>query len=162
MSKQCCNISSASSGNHVCSLPKRHAGRHEAIKDGFRFTWEWSSHRTCAIIATAVAPPPPKHQHSILAHPMRCPKCSWRGPVGACEPDVDGDGSLGCPQCETVVVLERFLKFRSDGWPLCPRCGEDELSSSVMLAWLGDGARPTLHDCFAGRFGCLNCGVKDL
>jgi len=34
---------------------------------------------------------------------VRCPKCGWRGTIGDCEPDVDGDGNLGCPECLTVV-----------------------------------------------------------
>jgi len=29
--------------------------------------------------------------------------CGWCGTVGDCEPDVDGDGSLGCPVCFSVV-----------------------------------------------------------
>ena len=35
-----------------------------------------------------------------------CSKCGWTGSVGECIPDVDGDGSLGCPTCETVVETE--------------------------------------------------------
>lgn len=27
----------------------------------------------------------------------------------------------------------RGLEYRPDGWPLCPRCGEDELASVVSL-----------------------------
>lgn len=32
-----------------------------------------------------------------------CPACGWRGTVGGCEGDVDGNGGLGCPRCLTVV-----------------------------------------------------------
>jgi len=32
-----------------------------------------------------------------------CPACGWTGRVNDCEPDVDGDGSLGCPRCRVVV-----------------------------------------------------------
>jgi len=32
----------------------------------------------------------------------RCP-CGWWGTIGDCEPDVDGDGNLGCPECFKVV-----------------------------------------------------------
>ncbi len=32
---------------------------------------------------------------------MECPCCGWEGTVYECEPDVDGDGSLGCPVCCT-------------------------------------------------------------
>ena len=35
-----------------------------------------------------------------------CPVCGWTGTVGECEPDVDGDGSLGCPKCNAVVETE--------------------------------------------------------
>ena len=35
-----------------------------------------------------------------------CTQCDWTGTVGDCEPDVDGDGSLGCPVCLTVVRIE--------------------------------------------------------
>lgn len=35
-----------------------------------------------------------------------CPKCTWVGTVYECEPDVDGDGSLGCPKCGAVVKCE--------------------------------------------------------
>lgn len=34
-----------------------------------------------------------------------CSGCGWIGTVGNCEPDVDGDGSLGCPECLTVVTV---------------------------------------------------------
>ena len=33
-----------------------------------------------------------------------CPACDWIGVVFDCEPDVDGDGSLGCPNCNKVVI----------------------------------------------------------
>lgn len=32
-----------------------------------------------------------------------CSRCGWWGTVYEAEPDVDGDGSLGCPQCLSVV-----------------------------------------------------------
>lgn len=32
--------------------------------------------------------------------------CGWRGTVYDCEPDVDGDGSLGCPECLKVIETE--------------------------------------------------------
>lgn len=35
--------------------------------------------------------------------PMQCPACGWRGRVYDCEPDVDGDGSLGCIKCNAVM-----------------------------------------------------------
>ena len=33
-----------------------------------------------------------------------CPICEWVGTVEECVPDVDGEGSLGCPKCEAVVI----------------------------------------------------------
>ena len=44
--------------------------------------------------------------HSILAVPMICPKCDWKGVVAQAEPDVDGEGSLGCPECQTVLKMK--------------------------------------------------------
>jgi len=32
-----------------------------------------------------------------------CKKCGWWGTVSETEPDVDGDGGLGCPQCLAVI-----------------------------------------------------------
>lgn len=34
---------------------------------------------------------------SILDVPMKCELCGTITRAGECEPDVDGDGSLGCP-----------------------------------------------------------------
>lgn len=41
---------------------------------------------------------------SILDVPFECLACGWKGPAVETEPDVDGDGRMGCPQCNTVVV----------------------------------------------------------
>jgi uncharacterized C2H2 Zn-finger protein len=43
---------------------------------------------------------------------MSCPKCGWTGKVIDCEPDVDGDGSLGCPKCLAVCYewVDQFFK----------------------------------------------------
>lgn len=32
-------------------------------------------------------------------------KCGWTGTVIDCEPDVDGDGGLGCPCCMQLVNI---------------------------------------------------------
>jgi len=45
---------------------------------------------------------PKHHPDSILSQGMVC-ACGWSGIVDNCIPDVDGDGSLGCPKCEKVV-----------------------------------------------------------
>lgn len=41
--------------------------------------------------------------------PMRCILCSTVNRLGDCEPDVDGDGSLGCPvpDCGGTAVEEK-------------------------------------------------------
>ena len=49
---------------------------------------------------------------SILDVKVKCPACGWSGTVGDAEPDVDGDGSLGCPKCLCNVIAES-AKFRS-------------------------------------------------
>jgi hypothetical protein len=48
-------------------------------------------------------------------------------------------------------------EFRRDGWPLCPRCEEDELYSVAMLRWNGLGERPTLTACLKEEFRCYRC-----
>ncbi len=49
-----------------------------------------------------------------------------------------------------------FREFRSDGWPLCPVCEEDELYSPLM--WTEDLDRPTLSEFMDGPLHCLRCG----
>lgn len=51
---------------------------------------------------------------SILEEKVICPSCQWRGTVGDCEPDVDGDGSLGFPMCNQVVKTADRVAF--DEW----------------------------------------------
>ncbi len=43
---------------------------------------------------------------SILDVKLKCPKCGLEATVGDAEPDVDGEGSLGCPKCLSVMVEE--------------------------------------------------------
>lgn len=49
-----------------------------------------------------------------------------------------------------------FVEFRSDGWPLCPICGEDELHS--RLHWNGQGDQPILQAYIDAGMGCYRCG----
>lgn len=42
---------------------------------------------------------------SITEQPCQCDNCGWSGVVLDCEGDVDGEGSLGCPQCLKVVEV---------------------------------------------------------
>ena len=48
---------------------------------------------------------PNRRLQSITSIFCRCKKCRWYGTVGQCEPDVDGDGSLGCPKCFEVIKV---------------------------------------------------------
>ena len=41
---------------------------------------------------------------SILDIEVKCPVCGWKGMIRDTEPDVDGDGSPGCPQCLCNVI----------------------------------------------------------
>jgi len=50
-----------------------------------------------------------------------------------------------------------YTEYRPDGWPLCPQCGEDELWSKVMIAWMGQGERPTMQQCVEGEMTCYAC-----
>src|SRR5262249_23757670 len=49
---------------------------------------------------------------------------------------------------------------RQDGWPLCPRCGEDELWSS--FAWNGDGERPPMQAWLDAGLTCYQCGWSNI
>jgi hypothetical protein len=55
---------------------------------------------------------------SILDVLMICPKCGHFATVGDCEPDVDGDGSLGCP-----AVRDR--DFRGEPLAFCHAIMQD-------------------------------------
>lgn len=47
-------------------------------------------------------------------------------------------------------------RFRDDGWPLCPFCGDDELWSS--LNWDGQGDRPPVQAYIDAGLTCYACG----
>ena len=51
-----------------------------------------------------------------------------------------------------------FHDFRSDGWPLCPKCGEDELSSP--FAWDGKPPKPPMIAWIHAGVKCLHCGFE--
>lgn len=53
-----------------------------------------------------------------------------------------------------MADLALFREFRKDGWPLCPRCEEDELWSSVAIV---ASRAVTLEECFEGEFTCYYC-----
>jgi len=49
-----------------------------------------------------------------------------------------------------------YKEFRKDGWPLCPRCGEDELYSFLMLGWTKPEP-PSIEECMATGMRCYRC-----
>lgn len=49
----------------------------------------------------------------------------------------------------------RLLEVRPDGWPLCPRCGQDEVWSPLI--WDGTGERPALAAYIAAGLRCYGC-----
>lgn len=57
----------------------------------------------------------------------------------------------------------QYREFRHDGWPLCPRCGEDELMSGLAYAVVGcfppseDGRKALLHTYLMAGTRCLFC-----
>jgi len=52
---------------------------------------------------------------------------------------------------------KRFKQYRRDGFPLCPKCGEDELVSSVCMLWDIEKWPPPMPDILQGGFHCMNC-----
>ena len=45
---------------------------------------------------------------------MFCPVCQWQGQIINCEPDIDGDGSLGCPRCHNEVQAFPDQRFKDN------------------------------------------------
>jgi len=37
---------------------------------------------------------------------VSCSNCGWAGTVDDTLPDIDGEGSLGCPKCENIIVVK--------------------------------------------------------
>jgi len=62
---------------------------------------------------------------------------------------------------ENKMNPKRFDKYRKDGWPLCPKCGEDELFSALCMVVTKDMKQPNLLDCLCAGFGCHKCGWSD-
>ena len=53
-------------------------------------------------------------------------------------------------------VNSPYTVCRADGWPLCPRCQEDELYS--LLMWNGQGERPPIQAWIDAGTKCYRCG----
>lgn len=51
-----------------------------------------------------------------------------------------------------------FKEFTPRGWPLCPKCEEDELYSYLMLGWTDPDRTPSVEECIAGGMKCYRCG----
>lgn len=49
-----------------------------------------------------------------------------------------------------------FKEYTKKGWPLCPRCEEDELYSFLMLGWTKDEP-PSIAECIATGMNCYRC-----
>lgn len=47
------------------------------------------------------------------------------------------------------------VKLRKDGWPLCPKCGDDELASGVIIGSIEVGWDH--EEVMAGTFFCYAC-----
>ena len=50
----------------------------------------------------------------------------------------------------------QIYKYRADGWPLCPNCGEDELWSKLI--WQGAGECPPIAHYIKAGLSCYRCG----
>jgi hypothetical protein len=55
----------------------------------------------------------PEPLKSILEEPMVCTVCGLITLVGDCEPDIDGEGSLGCPDCKCLMKETRPLNGKA-------------------------------------------------
>lgn len=56
-----------------------------------------------------------------------------------------------------------FTEHRKDGWPLCPRCGDDELYSVFLMSMNAHirqekGEEIKMDEILRHPFGCYNCG----
>jgi hypothetical protein len=59
---------------------------------------------------------------------------------------------------EQAWIDRTYWEKRADGWPFCPRCGEDELWSG--LAWDGKGERPSMKAYIMAGLTCYKCNWK--
>ena len=75
----------------------------EACK-GQRFMTETGCHEICSGFKEEVKN---MRKESILDQIFQCSACNWEGTLYDCEPDVDGDGSPGCPECGLVANMKK-------------------------------------------------------
>ena len=58
---------------------------------------------------------------------------------------------------------EPITEYRRDGWPVCPRCGEDEIMSWLDSGYVFEyiekhGCNPPREEYLSARLTCLYCG----
>lgn len=89
-----------------------------------------------------------KSIHEII---VVCPGCRWVGIVDECKPDVDGDGGLGCPLCNTVIGCNGG-EAMTDQEKLAALIGEDgyaECERCIGMGWytIDFGEKLVCHEC---------------
>lgn len=69
-----------------------------------------------------------------------------------------GDGDLSGSHVMTDQALSVFNEFRTDGWPLCPVCEEDELWCPGSTMFFNEQRRPpTVAECIQMGLVCYRC-----
>lgn len=71
----------------------------------------------------------------ITEVPCKC-ECGWTGTVWDCEPDIDGNGSLGCPKCGKVVDAKEPSSSR--------KIARIQISVEVLTEMLRGYTRPII------------------
>jgi hypothetical protein len=56
-----------------------------------------------------------------------------------------------------AIIARAAVKRRKDGWPICPRCEEDELTSPFIPT---TEAEKTMARYLAHELTCLRCGFR--
>lgn len=88
---------------------------------------------------------------SIYDEVAKCNKCQWSGTVLDCEPDIDGDGGLGCPKCKSLIIVrapEAAAALQSQAQPVVY---EDDLIHRCRTH--GD----TMYQVRPGDWRCREC-----
>ncbi len=90
---------------------------------------------------------------------MKYEKVVQMGDSYYCEPTPDSAPVASTKALSMGIAKTESMQqeYRRDGWPLCPRCGDDELYSLVIMQNAGKVPGPTLDECFAGEFRCYYC-----
>ncbi len=62
-----------------------------------------------------------------------------------------------------MTTNEPITEYRRDGWPLCPRCGEDELASHLDATHIDEyynehGDTPPIQEYLDAGLSCYGCG----